>query len=462
MTGGAIKLKRFHLTPLGDKGTSGSASESWFTPSLLCVVVVGLIVRLGFAISVMSRSIPGDALFFHTTAANIADGKGYSTLEDYGPLHLPLAPTAEHPPIFPTLLAFFDLLGFRSIDSQRIVVSVVASLGIVIMGLLGRKVAGPVVGVAAAAIVAVDPLWFQSSGILMSESVYLVVIPSILLLALICLERPHRWRFGVLGIVIGIAILIRSEAVLLLVLLGVPLALLAAGPWRKRVLLGLCLAGGAALVLVPWLIRNEVQLGGFVFADDAGGTLAGSYNPHTFDPNNPAYGSFDVADSDDTIGYFVLYQRPPDGAKHWSERTLNNELTSVSTSFARSHWADLPGVVFAREAAAWGFPDQRWEMSLAEGEGRVQLYEESGQIFYWIKLPFVLIGAVVLARTSRRAFAVIGAPIVVVALNAALFYGSTRMRVAAEPSLAVLAAIGVVAAADWVRDRRRNALEGAS
>ena len=91
----------------------------------------------------------------------------------------------------------------------------------------------------------------------------------------------------------------------------------------------------------------------------------------------------------------------------------------------------------------------------------MQIYEEGGQIFYWIKLPFVLIGAVVLARTSRRTF-VIGTPIVVVALNAALFYGSTRMRVAAEPSLAVLAAMGGVVVAQRLRHRTRNEIEVAS
>jgi hypothetical protein len=456
-----IKLKPLRPKTADDENPSGAASAPWFYPSLIAVVFLGLIVRLGFAFSVMSRSIPGDAKFFHATAANIADGKGYSVATDYGPLHLPLAATALHPPVLPTLLAFVDLLGFRSVDSQRIVLSVVATLGILVMGLLGRKVAGPVVGTAAAAIAAVDPLWFQSSGILMSESVYLVVIPTILLLALICLEKPRGWRFGAVGIAIGIAVLTRSEAVWLLVLLGVPLAVLAASPWRKRLSSILCLAAGSALVLVPWLIRNEVQLGGFVLADDSGGTLVGSYNAATFDPNSPAHGSFDVFLSDDVAGYFILDQRPPNGAKQWSERTLNNELTSVSINFARSHWAHVPGVVLAREAAVWGFPDQRWEMALAGGEGRVQIYEEAGQIFYWVKLPFVLIGAVVLARTSRRIFAVIAIPIVVVALNSALFYGSTRMRVAAEPSLAVLAANGVIVLARAIRDQRTNAIETA-
>ena len=42
-------------------------------------------------------------------------------------------------------------------------------------------------------------------------------------------------------------------------------------------------------------------------------------------------------------------------------------------------------------------------------------------------------------------------PIVVVVLNVAVTYGSTRFRVAAEPTLAVLAAVGLVAVARSVR-----------
>lgn len=94
----------------------------------------------------------------------------------------------------------------------------------------------------------------------------------------------------------------------------------------------------------------------------------------------------------------------------------------------------------------WGFGNQEYQLFLAAAEGRVQAYEQAGRILYWVLLPFVVLGTVVLTRHSRRRLVVILIPIAVVALNSAISYGSTRMRMAAEPSLAVLAAIGVVAA----------------
>ncbi len=102
-------------------------NPSWFRPTHCGVVSLGAIVRIAFAVSVMSRALPGDASFFHASAAHIADRKGYHT--------------AAHPPVFPYLLAAFDLVGLSSVGAQRIAVSIVASAGILFVGLLGRKVA---------------------------------------------------------------------------------------------------------------------------------------------------------------------------------------------------------------------------------------------------------------------------------------------------------------------------------
>jgi 4-amino-4-deoxy-L-arabinose transferase-like glycosyltransferase len=406
---------------------------SWFRPTLFGVVALGAIVRIAFAISVMSRVLSGDAHFFHTTAAQIANGKGY--------------PTAAHPPVFPYLLAVFDLVGISSVGAQRIAVSIVASAGVLLVGLLGRKVAGPIVGIVAALIAATDPLWFQPGAVLMSESIYLVAIPGMLLMALLCIEKPSVLRFGGLGLLIAIATLIRSEAVDFIALLGLPVVLMAVGDWRRRIRTGVALVAGFALVITPWLVKNEIQLGGATLSTNGGGTLAGSYCAATFNPSDSAYGSYDGACSLIAIYDLVHYTRPPNGAKHFTELELDHGATRVAETFARNHLSDLPGVVVARELSVWGFGNQEYQLGLASYEGRVQTYEQAGRVLYWVLLPFVILGILVLARTSRRRFVVTAIPIAVVAVNSAVFYGSTRMRMAAEPSLAVLASIGLVAAA---------------
>ena len=413
-------------------------------------MVIGVLVRITLSLSIWSRGLTADAHFFHVSAAFLASGKGYETLSG--------DPTADHLPVFSLVLAFFDLVGLHSIGEQRIAVSILTGAGVLLLGLVGREVAGPAVGLVGAAIAAVNPNWFQSSAILMSESVYLIVIPGILLVALGCIRRPAVWRFGILGLLIAIATLIRSEAIDFTVLLGAPVVLIATSGWRRRLQTGMAFVVGLLLVLTPWLVRNDIQLGGATLSTNGGVTLAGSYCPAALDPNNSDYGSFNTACAISEYIVLIKHTRPPDGAKAYTELTLNQVATSRAETFALGHLDDMPGLIAARELSVWGFGNRDFQLSLGTAEGRIPAYEKAGRIVYWILLPFVILGMAVLVRRSWKRFVVIAVSLVGVASNSAIFYGRTRMRTAAEPSLAVLAAVGMVAAISFAIDhghRRR-------
>jgi hypothetical protein len=425
--------------------TGRERSPLWFRSALGLTVLAGVGARVAFVslVSLPGEGLASDAVFYRTTATNLARGLGYAVPSHSHPNQLVV--TAAHPPLFSGLLAAFDLLGIQSIMAQRLALAVVTSIAILVMGLLGQRVAGPMVGVVAAAIAAFDPIWMQPAGALMSESIYLIVIPLMLLQVLRCLEKPTTGRFVVVGISMACAILTRSDALGFIVLLGLPLAILGAARWRDRGKLGVALLVGLVLMLGPWLVRNEVQLGGAVLSDQQGDTLAGSYCTNTFDSGSPSYGSFDGACAVGAASVTVVYGKPPNGARHWTELSLDNELTQEAEHYARQHLSALPRVVAAREASTWGLGNHAFQLDLAEVEGRNGSYEQAGWIMYWVMSPFVVIGAVVLARRSRRLLAILLVPIVLVALNSAVVYGSTRLRTAAEPSLALLAALGGVA-----------------
>lgn len=431
-----------------DGATPGALSRS-FNLILTLTVVLGLVLRIAFVTLASFPGLANDAVFFRLTASNLANGKGYSAPFPTNPHRL--VATAAHPPLFSTVLSVFDLLGLQSVDAQRLALAFVGCSSVVVMGLLGRKVAGPTVGIIAAVIAALDPLWLQPVATLMSESIYLIVIPLMLLLALRCLEHPSIGRFAILGGMIALAVLIRSEAIDFVVLIGVPLLLFASVPWKTRSLFGLAFLAGLVLILGPWLIRNEVQMGGAVLSSQGGVTLAGSYCDETFDRANADYGSFSGFCADALAGYFVKYVRPPDEKTGWTELALDHELTSTSETYAHHHLGQLPAEVLAREASTWGLGNHTFQLDLAVAGGRNRSFEQLGWIMYWLLLPFVLVGAVSLGKSSWRRLTIMVVPIVVVAINVAITYGSTRFRIAAEPSLAILAAVGVVAVARRIR-----------
>lgn len=426
-----------------------TGSSTWFYPVLLLTVAVGLAVRIAFVTAASFPRIANDAVFFRMTATDLADGKGYVAPFVTHPDKL--VPTAAHPPLFPALLSVFDLLGIQSITAQRVGLAVVCCVAVLVVGLVGRKVAGPMVGIVAAAIAALDPIWLQYIGTLLSESIYLIVVPLMLLLALRCLEDPNIWRFGLLGITIAGAVLIRSEAIDFVVLLGVPLLLFAAVPWSRRCIFGVALLAGLLVIVGPWLIRNEVQVGGAVLSDQPGLTLAGSYCTNTFDPSDITYGSFNGDCADGTAAVFIRWEKPPDNATAWTELSLDRALTSSSEHFARTHLSEMPRVILAREASTWGLGNHQFQLDLAVYQGRNRTYEQLGWILTWVLVPFAITGCVVLGLRSRRRLVIMLVPIVVVIVNVAVTYGSPRLRVAAEPSLAVLASVGVVAIARRIR-----------
>jgi hypothetical protein len=381
----------------------------------------------------------GDPLFFQSVAASLADGHGYAIVSDGR-----ATPTALHPPMFPLLLALLDLIRIQSANAHRFALAFISAGAIPIMGLLGRRLFSPVVGLIAAAIAAFGPLWIQPSGKVLSESIYLVVIPLLLLAALRCVDRPSSWRFLVVGLMIGIAALTRSEALSLVVLLGIPLVLFVPRGWRARVKLGLILLVGVGLVVGPWVVRNDLQLGGLILSTNSGTTLVGAYTATTFNPNSPFYGSFSNTVEDGTAAV-IKRERPRDHAKRWTERSLSDALGRVGTRFAKRHLRDLPGVVLAREGRLWGFyaSGSELQFDLGQDGAGVESFQVAGQYLNWILVPLAIFGGVVLYRRRRFHFLIVLAPIVATALNAALTFGSTRYRALAEPSIALLAAIAI-------------------
>jgi 4-amino-4-deoxy-L-arabinose transferase-like glycosyltransferase len=425
---------------------------TWFVPTLAVVVVLGVALRIAYAVEWENGTIlGGDPRFFQQTAASLSHSHGYAV--DF-PGTSQLAPTALHPPMFPIVLALLDFMRVQSAEAHRIALAFISAVSVTAMGLIGRRLMSPGVGLVAAAFAAFSPLWVQWGGRLLSESLYLVVIPVLLWMALKCVDRPSWWSFGVVGVVIGVATLTRSEALAFVVVLGVPLVLLGSRDWRKRATYAVALVAGAAIIVGPWLVRNEIQLGGLTLATDNGTTWAGANTAATFSPANSLFGSFDNATQFADTYIFLKWGKPPGGAKAWTELSLENTVGQEGMTFARHHLSDLPGVVLAREGRLWGVYAIGSQLQYDNEEGgSVRGFFVAGQFVEWTSIPLAIAGCIVLGRQSRRRVVVIVAPVVVAALNAAVFYGTTRLRVVAEPSLLLFASIALVSTFHWLARR---------
>jgi 4-amino-4-deoxy-L-arabinose transferase-like glycosyltransferase len=414
-----------------------------FGGRLAAIVAAGVAVRLVHVLAIApSTQIFTDGWFFHEVGKAVAAGHGY-----VNPAELLFkgvsVPTAMHPPLYTWVVAAATELGITGDEAQRSLGCLFGAGTIAVVGLLGRRVAGAGAGLAAAAIAAFHPLLIAADGALMSETVYGLLIALALLAAYrLHDERRARWA-AVLGLLIGLAALTRAESLLLLPLLGLPVAWGAgsgSGSARARLKLigALCLA--AIVVVAPWTARNWNAFGQPVLVSTNDGTTLGGANcDSTY--HGPALGSFDTG----CLG----------PVRFTNEAKQAERYRSDAATYAGDHLGRLPVVALVRVLRIWGLY-QPTQLAY-DAQNRRLAVQTAGVIVSYVLIALAVFGGLVLRR-RRQPLYILLAPILLVTISGALTYGGLRLRHAAEIPLVVLAAVGAVAA--WERRRARRLTPG--
>lgn len=408
-----------------------------FARRLLPLLALALGLRLVYGLVLVGDApLLGDGLEFNQLAAQLADGHGYI---QPGPFEAAgeERPTADKPPLYPFVVALPMLVAGGGWEVQHVAGALIGTATVAVIALLGRRVAGERVGLIAAALAAVYPLLIAADGSLRSESLYALTIALALLCAYRLHELPSARRAAVAGVVIGLSTLTRSEAVVLIVLLVLPLALLVA-PRRRALRLTAVASLACLLVLAPWLARTWAAFDRPVFVStNSGGLLAGANCEQAY------HGEF--------LGQWVFgCLRPP---RSENEAEVSAELARDGIEYARDNAGRLPVVVAVRVLRTWELyrPRQQWHFE-EFFEGRDRQVQKAGIAMYFLMVPLAVAGALALRRRGVPLRGLL-AMFALVTLVSAGAYGFTRFRVGAEVPFVVLAAAGVAALIDRRRGR---------
>jgi 4-amino-4-deoxy-L-arabinose transferase-like glycosyltransferase len=403
-----------------------------FRTALLLIAAAGLAARLVYVLVVM-HDVPvgGDGLEFHILANQLASGDGYVQPLIVSPAHVP---TADKPPLYPLLLALPSLVGWKTLVAHRVVSCLMGAALVVGVGLLGRRAGGERVGLLAAAIAAVYPLLVVLDGSLRSESLYAPLIAFLLLATYRLVDRPGTGRAVAVGALIGLAALVRSEALLLGALLLVTAAARLPSGGRSR---PIALAALVALVfLSPWVIRNWAEFDRPLLSTNEGSLVYGA-NCHA------AYYSRQ-------IGAWPCYPRLTVTPGR-DEAEVSSELRSTGLRYASDHAGRVPavlGVRLLRTFDLWS-PRSATRLEAAIGDRDLTTYRV-GVALYYLLAPLAVAGALILRRRGEP-LGILLAPLALVVVVAILGYGTPRFRVPAEIPIVVLAAVAIDAV---VRARR--------
>ncbi|WP_259311472.1 ArnT family glycosyltransferase [Capillimicrobium parvum] len=398
-----------------------------FTKGLGVIALLALAVRTINAIQHRDFQVLGDAMTFHLVGQGLADGKGF--VEAFPPG----GPTAEHPPGLEVFLAFWDKLGANGFLAHRIILGAVGTGTVVLIGLLARRVAGDRVGLTAAAIAAVYPMLWLADASLMSETLYGFFLVSALLCALWVRDAPSWRRAAALGALIALAALTRGEALALIVLLAIPVAIASRPTWSSRAALWAATLAAFVLVLAPWTIFNLTRFDSPVLiSTNSNGLFVGANCRDTY--HGELIGAW-------RFQCYTKRRANEDEAQYFARQRR------IGIDFALDHkgrWPAVVGARLGRLADVYRF-DQSVFFNTAEGRPANPV--RWGIRMYWVVALLALAGIVLLARRRTFGLVVLLAPIVMVVCVATVTYGGTRFRYAAEPSLVILAAVTLVAAA---------------
>ena len=371
-----------------------------------------------------------DSAWYQLVSGSIADNKGFVDPSKLY-LHGVSTPTAFRPPLYPLFLAAVAKTGYDSSRAFQIAGCLVGAITIVLIGYLGRRVAGKAVGLCAAALAAGYPILLGIDAAVMSETLYVPLAVGCVLAVYRAMDRPTAWRWAFVGLLGGLSILTRGDGVVLLLLLVVPAAWFGVhDTWRRRLLLAVVPVVVAGLVVAPWVIRNQQQLGvATVSTLQTGTALAGSNCPDTY------YGG--------GIGSWSLPCTERADRDTVSEVAYNDELQRDAASYIRHHASRLIVVVPVRILRQWSLWSPIEGARIEAAESRNYSWQVLSFATY---LPIALLavyGLVLLYRRRRPVLPLV-AMIVTVTLTSAMIYGQQRLRVSVEPVLLVLAAVTIV------------------
>ncbi len=393
-------------------------------------MVVAAVVRIGYwATKIGDDLLLNDSWYYSGQARQLTRGVWFREI-------LADQPGAEHGPLTSLLMWPFSY-GDSYQTTQRLVT---LAAGLALVWVLGRfvdELAGRTAGIAAALIAALYPNLWMNDGLVMSESISTLLVALCLWTAWRAVQRddPAHFRRSMvgLGVLLGLAVLARSELALFVpLLLGwMVLARRRADLHWQSAVLGLVTA---VAVVSPWVVFNVARFERPVLlTTNDGTTLLGANCPAVY--SGPILGGWVV---DCVVG-------DPDYSLEEEPSVRSARQRSLGVHYALDHVTDWPKVVAARVGRSLDLYGVDQLIAQDVGEERPRWAVLAGIGCFWALSIASVFGASVFGarQLRRRDRWLLLLPVFVALATTVLFYGAHRIRSTAEPSIVVFSAIAV-------------------
>jgi 4-amino-4-deoxy-L-arabinose transferase-like glycosyltransferase len=409
-----------------------TARGRWFA-WLTLISIASLVPPVAWILTHDLHAAPtGDAFYFQVQASLIANGSGWFISPFPYLLHHAVVQSAQHPPLWLLVLAFADTLGLNSFLSHLFFACVLGAVAVFVTGLAGREVAGPRVGLIAAAIAAVYPNYWINDTNGLSETFVLLLVSAVVFASYRFWHRPTTLRAVGLGALCALTGLTRSEQTLLVVAVLVPIALVLRNvTLRQRLRYAGVGALTALLMIAPWIGFNLSRFSQpVVMSDDLGGTLAFANCRPAFYGRNIGFGDFKC---------LAAAQRGATG----DESAVDAHNRRVALHYINIHSTRLPFVMAIRVGREFGFYRPLAQVGLdVKLSSRPRIPDEIALYMYYALLAGAVFGGITIRRRGKTVVPFVGLLVEVVVATVVTF-GATRYRAPLEVGLVVLGAVSI-------------------
>lgn len=405
-------------------------------PGALALVAVFALAIRGLCVGSLSEVefLKYDGVDYRDIAKNISEGRGFTIdrsrwFEPRPNNAIPGFRAELHrPPLLPYVGAMLHHVPGGFILAAKILSVLIGSLAVLFVGRLADEIFGPSVGVVAAILVALHPYLIDISCRWSTENFMMLAT----LIGMLAMQRfvgssSGRWAAGS-GAFFALAVLSRPTAVVMLILFAGWIAIRSLR--RRELSAAVAFIVAAALVLLPWTVRNAI-VGGHATPL----TAFGPYNMHIGmnDAVRDFYrgGAVDVETMNDRVLESTrreILDLEFRGAT--SIDAVNEHWNAETIEFVRSRPLDAAFIVGARALHFW----RPWTHA-ASGSS---LPAVASGVF----AACILLAAIAsVARTKSSRISVLLLPIVGVFLASLPFLFNIRYRLpVVEPILAIMAA----------------------
>ncbi len=396
------------------------------------LLLAALVIRVAEVQRTAYRPL-NDGASYLTLASEIANTGDYSS-HDRGAGDS-RGPSAYFPPAYPYYLAAVDVLdGYRGarghvVQPARIANALLGTIVVALVGLVAREALGETIGLIALGLAAFYPPFIELSAVIVAENLLTAFVLAAVYAALRARHGDHPWAWIIAaGGLTGLATLTHENGVVLVI----PLAVAAWSATSGSLAAPAALVATAVLVVVPWAIRDAVELHRFIpVSDEAGITLAGTYNA--------------ASAADHRIPYQWRLYLPERHPSRLAEPALSNDQLSDALRYIGNHPLAPVAVAYHNVRRLLELEGSfAWEVSTASiglprGTARI------GVLGFWILCLLALGGA--FTKAVRRAPGWLWAAPALLALSVVLVNAETpRFREPVDAFLLLPAACAVAAA----------------